>query len=157
MKTNTYLLLLLTIFFISLFGSCKHSKKEAVHENAPSYLINDQSCIEHIISVDDSIGKIRNYNCEKISLSATIRIYTSGLEELDFSACPEDFTVAFNAHIQAWKDMTTLTDKYLRLRGEMHDLFDEIEAGEDAEEFKPLLDNIWSTWAEIEKAMPDKK
>jgi hypothetical protein len=35
----------------------------------------------------------------------------------------------------------------------MHDLFDQLEKGPDAERFKPLVERIWETWREVEKAM----
>ena len=136
-----------------LFLNCS-SKKQSTDKNlAVSY----QSCIDHIIAVDDSIGKIRNHNCEKISLSETIKVYTTGIENLDFNNCPGDFTNAFQRHKKAWTQMLQVTDKHPNLRGEMHDLFKILEEGKDKEFFKPLLDKIWSTWAEVEKSMAINK
>ncbi|MEZ4930947.1 MAG: hypothetical protein R2788_02290 [Saprospiraceae bacterium] len=53
----------------------------------------------------------------------------------------------------AWKQMIPFVKQYPALRGEMHDLFDELEKGKDADEFKPLLKEVWVTWGAIEEAM----
>lgn len=113
----------------------------------------EKDCITHVIAIDDTIGKARNHNCETISLSETIRIYISEIDKIDFSDCPSNFKQAFDSHKEAWSKMITITDKYPDLRGEMHDLFKVLEGGENKKEFKILLDSIWSTWGEVEKAM----
>lgn len=138
---------LLLIIGLVTFG-CTPKKKTSQDK-----VMDAKSCVEHVIAVDDSIGRLRNHNCEKISLSETIKIYVNGIESINFENCPEDFTKAFKDHKDAWKDMITLTDKFPDLRGEMHDLFKIIEKGEEKDIFKPLLDNIWATWADVEKSM----
>ena len=115
--------------------------------------LSGQTCIEKIIALDDSLGTIRNHACKTISLSETIKQYTAGMNQFDFQTCPEAFTVAFKKHIAAWTDMLVVTNQYPELRGEMHDLFDQLEVGEQAELFKSLLKSIWDTWAEVEQAM----
>ena len=112
-------------------------------------------CIERVIALDDSLGTLRNHACEKISLSATIEQYVAGMRAMNFERCPGDFTKAFNQHIEAWSNMQVVTDRHPDLRGEMHDLFDQLEAGADSAQFKPRLKAIWDTWGEIEKAMKD--
>lgn len=52
--------------------------------------------------------------------------------------------------------MLEITNKYPELRGEMHNLFDQLEKGNDAAEFKRYLKQIWDTWAEIEKFIKSK-
>ena len=83
--------------------------------------------------------------CEKVSLSETIQVYVDSLSTLDFSSCPEKFASSFQEHIDAWKAMIAVTDNFPDLRGEMHDIFDEIEKSENPGEFKTRLDKIWST------------
>lgn len=116
----------------------------------------EQACIEHIIAMDDSLGKVRNHACETISLSQTIVDYVQGMNDLDFGSCPKEFTQAFTNHKNAWLRTLKVTDGYPDLRGEMHDLFDAIEAGPDSSDFKPLVKSIWDTWGEVEAAMAKK-
>ncbi|MDJ0645873.1 MAG: hypothetical protein QNJ57_07830 [Flavobacteriaceae bacterium] len=139
-RTYTLSLLLLMIF------SCQKTKKE------DSIARTSEQCVTYILKKDDSLGTIRNHSCEKISLSTTIQQYTSSLNELDFSNCPEDFSKAFKDHISAWNEMTAITDRHDQLRGEMHDLFDIIEKSLDSTEFAARLKAIWDTWEPIEKA-----
>ena len=54
--------------------------------------------------------------------------------------------------MKAWDEMQKFTKRYPDMRGEMHVLFDEIEKGKDKHTFKPILKEIWDTWAEVEKA-----
>lgn len=113
----------------------------------------DQTCIEKIIAEDEKFGKIRNHACENQSLSQTVIDYTTALEGLDFSECPEAFSNAFKGHIEAWRAVIPATDKYPDLRGEMHDVFEIIETGADSTEFKALVAEVWATWGNVEKAM----
>ncbi|RAJ13445.1 hypothetical protein [Olleya aquimaris] len=111
-----------------------------------------KDCINTILIQDDSLGQIRN-NASKInSLSNSILSYTDALNALDFSNCPQPFSSAFKKHIRAWNNIMLVTTKHPTLRGEMHDLFDDLETSKDSTEFKKYLNKIWSTWDEIEKA-----
>lgn len=133
-----------------MFYGCIISNKKPVNENRPS--LEKIDCVNLILTKDDSLGKIRNHACETLSLSETIKQYTQALDSLNFENCPSGFTNAFNNHIDAWTDIIQVTNHYPYLRGEMHDLFDKLEAGEHGDEFKPLLKNIWDTWKRIESA-----
>lgn len=132
----------------TLLTSCNsdvnNKSKEADTTNTPS-------CIELTIKMDDSLGTVRNHACETISLSETIDQYVKELRSLDYEGCPEGFTNAFEKHMDAWTKMTTLTDNYPEIRGEMHQLFDELKASEDSVEFNQKLQAIWDTWGEVEK------
>ena len=141
----------LNLFYLFLFVSfllfnCNNAQP-ADSENSP------QSCIEKIIAEDEKFGKIRNHACEKQSLTQTVNDYTTALEGLNFSGCPDDFSNAFKSHIEAWKAVVPVTDKYPDLRGEMHDVFEIIEGGSDSMEFKALVADVWATWEDVEKAM----
>lgn len=105
--------------------------------------------------MDASLGKIRNHDCETISLSQTILKYTQGVKKINYSNCPKEFVDAFENHRQAWIKMLSVTDKYPDLKGEIHDLFNILEKGNDKETFKPLLKSIWDTWGEVENAMKE--
>jgi len=91
-------------------------------------------------------------SAQTISLSETIINYTRDLKSLDFSNCPNDFKIAFEKHIKAWLNFKTLSDKYSSIRGELHDIFDELEKSEDSIVFKQLVGNIWDTWKLVEQS-----
>ena len=112
-----------------------------------------QACIERIIALDDSLGGVRNHACETISLTETIRQYTDAMGRFDYSDCPDAFTKAIQKHRKAWLALVHLVDQYPDLRGEMHDLFEQLENGRDSATFKPLLKTVWDTWGEVERAM----
>lgn len=132
---------------IVLVFSCNENKSTKNNTNN----LSENNCIEKVLDKDSSLGRIRNHESEELSLSNTITNYVNGLRKINFKHCPSEFTQAFDKHIQAWIRMTTVTDKYPELRGEMHDLFKQIEIGSDSLEFKKRLDEIWNTWDEIEK------
>ncbi len=152
MKTK---ILLLICVALGCTLSCKESKEnkettetEAVIEEVAS----TPTCIEKILAEDGTYGKERNHACETISLEETINKYTAQIRSLDYTDCPEAFTKAFLDHITAWDSIVPVTSKYPDLRGEMHDLFDEIEQSADSMEFKERLALIWSTWEAVEAA-----
>jgi len=134
-------------FFVIILLSCNGQE--------PNKDIKETSktCIEKILEEDSSYGGIRNHSCEKISLSKTIDNYTESLDKMDFSDCPKPFSEAFKKHIDAWRAMKNVTDKYPELRGELHDLFAVIETKKDSTAFKGFHKNIWDTWKDIETAM----
>lgn len=109
--------------------------------------------MKQVIALDDSLGKVRNRACERISLSETIRQYAMGLEKIDYSGCPDVFVAGFRQHREAWLALLPFTDRHAQLRGEMHDLFKKIETGPDGEPFKGTVKKVWDTWALIEAAM----
>lgn len=151
---NIFHFFILSLFFTSMFYlSCNNSKNSGKSQSKSETLQSPQDCIDSVIALDDSLGKVRNHACERISLAQTIKEYTAGMAQFDYQNCPKDFTEAFKKHREAWLAMIPLVEKYPDLRGEMHDLFDQIEIGEHSEEFEPLLESIWSTWAEVEEAM----
>lgn len=111
-----------------------------------------KDCMTYILKQDDSLGTIRNHNCEKISLSNTIKTYVNSVNNLNFNNCAPKFEQAFKGHMGAWTKMQQVTDNYPNLRGELHDLFDAIEQSKDSTTFKLLLKNIWETWEVVENA-----
>ena len=113
---------------------------------------SNELCIKYIVSLDDSLSALRNHDCESVSISESIYKYTAGIGNASFEDCPEDFVRAYKRHQQAWLEMLRVTDKYTDLRGEMHQLFNSIQAGKDSTEFKQRLQLIWSTWDEIKNA-----
>jgi hypothetical protein len=133
-------------FFLFLLCCGEFATKVAPAEQA-------KNCMTQAIASDDSLGKVRNRACEAISLSETIRQYADGMEKISYQNCPAAFTAAFKRHREAWLALLPVTDQHPDLRGEMHNLFKQLEAGEHAEQFKPLVKTVWDTWAEVEAAM----
>ena len=109
-------------------------------------------CMAEAIALDDSLGRVRNHACETVSLSQTIRQYAAAITAIDFSDCPAAFSTGFRNHAAAWMALLPVTDQYPGLRGEMHALFKQLEAGPQGEQFKPLVKAVWDTWGEIEQA-----
>jgi len=112
-------------------------------------------CMARAIALDDSLGIVRNHACKAISLSETIRQYAEGIGQITRMGCPTAFTEGFQKHREAWLALVSVTDQYPDLRGEMHTLFKQLEAGSHAGQFKPLVKAVWDTWGEIEAAMEE--
>lgn len=136
--------LLLFIFTISLLG-CRGigEKQDSSHTGLDAKQVK---CVERIFKKDSVLGDIRNHASEKMSLSQAINNYTSKLEAINYNDCPEKFTSAFLKHIEAWKLVKKVTDKYPSMRGELHDIFAKLEKSNDSTEFKILAQQIWDTW-----------
>lgn len=141
-------LLSLIASIIILLHGCNSTKTPV-----SQYSTDDQrDCISRVLAADDVLGKIRNHAPETMPLSQSIDAYVQGLNKLNFSQCPTDFTSAFKSHITAWAKMKVVTDKYADLRGEMHELFKQLKLSRDSIQFRQLEDNIWSTWDLVETA-----
>ena len=126
-----------------------------IHVDLFSQQLNQESktCIDRIISGDSEYGTIRNHDPEEMPISQAIVNYVRNIRSMDYSNCPEDFSSLFNAHILAWEELIPLTEKHLELRGEMHDVFNEIEKSGDADQFNQGVKKIWETWGELEEWM----
>nr|WP_294935158.1 hypothetical protein [uncultured Flavobacterium sp.] len=141
-------LILLAMLFCLSF-SCRRDDTTVVKK--------ERRCIDRVLVEDDAIGKLRNQECKTASMSRTILNYTDRMKAIDLKDCPENFTKAYTAHRKAWEDLVPITDNYPALRGEMHDLFRQIETGKDSVLFKKRVAEVWSTWAEVEKASVGKE
>jgi hypothetical protein len=135
------------VFFIGLLFSCSATKEQGFATK------RELRCIDRVIEADSNIGRIRNKQCETLTLSQTIFNYTQAMQEVSTQNCPDGFAKAYESHRQAWLSMIPVTDKYPTMRGEMHVLFRQLEQSEDAVVFKKRLAEIWATWAEVEKFM----
>lgn len=132
------------LFIVSAFLSCSPKVKEGISSG-------EKSCIQIILSEDEKLGKIRNHGSETKEINLVIKEYVQALEILDFKNCPTEFTNAFKAHIDAWKEIIPVASHYGDERSEMHVIFDMIESGPHQKEFKKRLNKIWSTWYEVER------
>lgn len=114
----------------------------------------EADAVRSVLAQDDSLGTARNHAPETMPLTQSIRDYVAGLEAIDFSGCPEDFTTAFARHRAAWERSVDFFASFDELRGEMHDLFEQIRQG-DADtrtRLESVEEDIWGTWAEVEAA-----
>lgn len=143
------------VSIISIIGlSCGEvKKKDTIVEKISTSNEDAKKCIDDIILLDEKAGKIRNHRCENASLSSAIEEYIAQLENVDYSNCPAEFGKSFRAHIEAWRSTITIAKKHDALRGEMHDLFDEINESQDSTEFTKLVKGIWDTWRDVEVVM----
>ncbi|GJM34220.1 MAG: hypothetical protein DHS20C18_32210 [Saprospiraceae bacterium] len=155
MKIQNRLPISMLIMGTLLIFSCRPSKQISHNITGSQKQINERECINQVIALDDSLGKVRNYACETISLSETIQHYVDGMHQLNYRHCSKAFSTAFKKHRDTWVAMLAVTDHYPDLRGEMHVLFDQLETSDHADEFKSLLQTIWDTWAEVEAAMKE--
>ena len=142
------------LFILSvLFLACSQPKNSGQEVIKSETALNSRQCIDQIIAQDDSLGKVRNHACERISLAQTIREYTDAMGQFDYQNCPADFTIAFKKHREAWVALIPIVEKYPDMRGEMHTLFEILENGAHAAAFKLLVKAVWDTWGEVEEAM----
>lgn len=128
-------------------GSCKNEKLDK---------LADISCSKYILAQDDSLGSVRNHASEHMPISQSVVQYIKELSKLNFDDCPDDFVEAFEEHMSAWLNVIPILEKYPDARAEMHEVFKEIESGIHQDTFKILVDEIWSTWAKVEKASGKK-
>lgn len=106
-----------------------------------------RSGIQHILSRDDALGSIRNNASEKQPLATAIAEYSDALKQLDYSTTPQIFKETFLRHIQAWDNSIKFFEQFGHLRGEMHDLFDQIR--ETNAELAIHEKAIWDTWRNV--------
>ena len=144
----------LPLFFsIGLLTACQPSG-QATNEKNDKQEAQYVSAIQAIFEQDNELGATRNRACEDTSLSVTIRQYVAGLDAFDFSKCPDDFANAFRKHQDAWERSISFFSGFDDLRGEMHDLFDQIKEGDEQQKvlFLENYNAIMDTWAEVEVA-----
>lgn len=134
-------------------GSCSGSQT-----NDPEIQGRQQAdwvvAMEAVFAADSAMGARRNHAPETDSLAAAVETYVRDLETLDFSVCPPEFARAFAGHREAWRQSLPFWRRFPDLRGEMHDLIEEIRRQEPEQEAEldSVLKQIWDTWGEVEAA-----
>ncbi len=113
--------------------------------------------IYDVLSIDSELGIIRNQATETRSLAAAIREYVASIDSVDFGACPADFAEAFRAHRNAWEESIPFFERFPDLRGEMHELFEQIrrQSVDVRDELERTEVPIWDTWREVEAVAAD--
>lgn len=139
----------LIVSLIILFG-CKETGEKRI-DSEEKIISASTNCIERIFMTDSIFGAVRNRASEQISMSESISNYTNSLDSMDYTHCPATFKAAFEEHTRAWSQMKNVSDKYPSLRGELHDIFAQLEKSEDSTEFKKLLKGIMDTWKVVEE------
>lgn len=116
---------------------------------------SERRAIEEVIQADAELGKIRNHAPEVMPIHLAIENYASSLRDLDFSNCPADFETAFVMHIEAWESSVDYFMEFTELRGEMHQLFEEIRAMNivNKNRLEAVEKPIWDTWADVETSL----
>ena len=123
--------------------------------SAPSKSSRAATAIRAVLEEDTRLGGVRNHAPESMPLAEAVRVYVRGLDAIDFGGCPSDFTAAFKRHRDAWQESIRYLEEYEEMRGEIHDLFDEIrEVSADSRmRIESLEKGIWGSWAEVETAV----
>jgi len=147
---------LLLIAAILTFGACGSDAKNATVQNETTAVADtdvaepvDQNCLTRIIALDKEQSTARNQATEKQSLSQTIEEYRAAMEKIDYTGCPAELEPAVQRHLEVWKNITEVTDKYPNRRGEMSALFKELEKGADGAQIKVFIQRSYDTWMEV--------
>ena len=142
-----------TAAVFGILGACL--AVAACATSPPSERARGVAAIRAVLEEDRALGARRNRAPESGSLAAAVRAYVEGLDAIDFGDCPADFTEAFTLHRDAWHRSIGFFAEHGDLRGELHELFDEIrESSPDARErLEGHEGAIRDTWADVEAAV----
>lgn len=113
------------------------------------------TAIRAVLQEDTGLGGVRNHAPESMPLAEAVEAYVSGLDTIDFGGCPADFIAAFERHRDAWRESIRYFEEFDGMRGELHDLFDEIREidADSRRRIEAIEKGIWDTWAEVEAAV----
>ncbi len=110
--------------------------------------------IQQVLAMDAVLAKQRDKLPKTQPIAVAIESYVIGLQALDFSDCPRDFSDHFLRHCSAWKGSLQFFGKHGELRGEMSDVIKQIRklGPGTVAELDAQMAPIMETWKEIEKA-----
>lgn len=113
-----------------------------------------QAAIDQVLALDSVLSKQRDRLPEKHTLATAVQAYVFGLENIDFSQCPDEFTQAFKHHREAWNNSISFFEKHDQRRGEMHAVIEEIRKLDSTvvAELDQCMRPIFETWQQVEKA-----
>lgn len=165
-----YLTLMTILVLSTMFYACQNStdqtdSTEQATESAPTPTAEtetaenpaNQSCIERIIALDDKLSAIRNQGTKEQSISKTIKEYLAAMEQVDYSGCPPTLEPAIQQHLDVWKNIIPVTDKYDDRRGEMAPLFKELENSADGARVKAFVQRSYDTWMKVSQIVSENK
>lgn len=122
------------------------------HRVIDSNIAGPKSEIQNVLMMDSVLSAQRNLASRTKPLHVAIENYLSGLSKIDFSECPSSFAESFALHRAAWQKSIPFFKKHDGLRGEMHELLDEIREQGDVPklELAKYFGQIMSTWSLVE-------
>lgn len=122
------------------------------HRVGKSIPHNAKQAIAQVFAADSVLSKQRDHLPEKHSLATAVRAYVLGLDNIDFSKCPDEFAKAFSTHRDAWNASITFFEKHDGLNGEMHAVIEKIRQMDKAivSELDKCLIPILDSWKEVE-------
>ena len=133
-------------------------RAQALHPQTKSHNHSEhetsKSLIGRIFEMDSVLAKQRDNLPRTQPLGVAVESYVLGLQALDLSDCPGQFSEPFQRHCQAWKNSIEFFAQHDKLRGEMHDVIEEIRKLDPATvaELDAHMAPIMQTWQEVEKA-----
>lgn len=112
------------------------------------------AAIEQVFALDSVLSKQRDRLPEKLSLAAAVQAYVFGLDNIDFSHCPEAFRQAFKNHRDAWNNSISFFNKHDQLRGEMQAVIADIRKMDSAvvSELDRCMRPVFETWKQVESS-----
>lgn len=130
---------------------------ESVYESLDS--TDFQAAMEAVISQDSKLGAARNEATRAQPIASVIENYVEALDALDLQQCPQDFAKAIRRHADAWRESISFFAQFEDLRGELHEVFEMIreQGGSARTGLEQAEAAIWSTWADVEKAMENQQ
>jgi hypothetical protein len=114
-----------------------------------------RAAIENVLEIDRVLSTQRDQMTFHESLENSVTAYVLGLETIDDSKCPRDFAQALEGHRRAWKNSIEFLRQHESLRGEMHDLFDQIREMDKsvADELDRHFNEIMESWNAVDSAV----
>lgn len=114
-----------------------------------------RAAIERVLRADAAAGSARNQGPRVSPPAEVVRRYADAIAALDMRDVPDDFQSAWRTHVEAWRATLPVLERHTHERDEMHALFARwlSDSSPIRAEFQPLHDRIWSTWAEVERAV----
>ncbi len=115
-------------------------------------VVSYTDAIRKALAADSKLGSARNAATADEDLATVIENYVDAMDDIDCTACPVDFRDALRRHRQAWRDSIDFFSQFDELRGEMHEVFNQIRAqGSEARHGLETVERpIWETWREVE-------
>ena len=123
-------------------------------DNVPGQVPGYAEAILKVLEQDTRLGTVRNNAPRNAPIAEAVRDYVTGLDALDLNDCPPDFQRALRRHRDAWQASIAFFEQHEELRGELHEVWDDIRArGDEARQnLEQLEADILETWAEVETA-----
>jgi len=112
-----------------------------------------RAAIQRVLRADTSLAKLRNDRVREVSLATATREYAASLENLDYWNAPPGFEAAFLRHAEAWRNFADAAEPFADIRAEMHEAIEKADTrgGPQADRLLDALDEVWATWAPIER------